>query len=78
VVEACLASLAGERAKAECLQGQLFDLQSAVTQDPTPAAVKWALCRLGYCGSEVRLPIVPWPERDDVLEGLLKTMRAMS
>ncbi len=74
VVAACLVGLAGRRAEAERLQGRLFDLQSAVTQDPSPAAVKWALSRLGRCGPEVRLPMTPWPDQDEVLEGLLKVL----
>jgi dihydrodipicolinate synthase/N-acetylneuraminate lyase len=56
------------------LMGFLFDLHGAVTQDPSPAAVKWALSRLGYCGPEVRLPITPWPQQDEGLDGILTTM----
>ncbi|MFZ0266129.1 4-hydroxy-tetrahydrodipicolinate synthase [Caulobacter sp.] len=71
-VAMCRAGICGSRVEAERLQGLLFDLQSAMSQDP--AAVKWALARLGYCGSEVRLPIAPWPQQDEGLGGLLTMM----
>ena len=72
----CRAALAGQRARADRLQGRLFDLQATLAQDPSPAAVKSALARLGYCGRVARLPIAPWPPEDQVLSGMLSALSA--
>lgn len=76
VVALWRASRAGQRARAERLQGRLFDLHGAMLQDPSPAPVKWALWRLGYCSPDVRLPITPWPPEDEVLSGVLNSLDA--
>lgn len=76
VTALCRTAFAGQRAQAERLQGSLFDLQAALAQDPSPAAVKSALARLGYCSREARLPIAPWPAEDLVLSVLLDGLEA--
>lgn len=76
VVASCLAGLAGRRGDAERLQGRLFDLQSVLTHDHSPAPAKRALSCLGYCSPEVRLPILPWRDEDGVLAALLESIDA--
>jgi 4-hydroxy-tetrahydrodipicolinate synthase len=55
----CAAALAGNAREAARLQLQLMPLHRALFVEPSPAATKWALARLGRCGPGIRLPIVP-------------------
>jgi 4-hydroxy-tetrahydrodipicolinate synthase len=55
----CVAALAGNAREAARLQLQLMPMHRALFVEPSPAATKWALARLGRCGPGIRLPIVP-------------------
>ncbi len=55
----CAAALAGNAREASRLHLQLLSLHKALFVEPSPAATKWALARLGHCGAGIRLPIVP-------------------
>ncbi|MEO5882349.1 MAG: dihydrodipicolinate synthase family protein, partial [Caldimonas sp.] len=55
----CAAALAGDAREAARLQLQLMPLHRALFVEPSPAAAKWALTRLGRCGPGIRLPILP-------------------
>ena len=58
----CAAALAGDAREAARLQLQLMALHRALFIEPSPAATKWALTRLGRCGPGIRLPILPLTE----------------
>jgi 4-hydroxy-tetrahydrodipicolinate synthase len=58
----CAAALAGNAREAARLQLQLMPLHRALFIEPSPAPTKWALNRLGRCGSGIRLPILPLTE----------------
>ena len=58
----CIAALAGDAREAARLQLQLMPLHRALFVEPSPAATKWALTRLGRCGPGIRLPILPLTE----------------
>lgn len=53
------ASLQGNFSKALAIQDRLAPLHKALFVEPNPAGVKYAAERLGICGSELRLPLVP-------------------
>jgi len=55
----CVAALSGDAREAARLQLQLMPLHRALFIEPSPAATKWALARLGRCGPGIRLPILP-------------------
>jgi len=55
----CVAALSGDAREAARLQLQLMPLHRALFIEPSPAATKWALARLGRCGTGIRLPILP-------------------
>ncbi len=55
----CAAALAGNAREAARLQLQLMPMHRALFLEPSPAATKWALARLGRCGPGIRLPILP-------------------
>jgi len=57
--EMCLAAMAGHVREATQIHLRLLELHSALFVEPSPAATKWALSRLGRCGVGVRLPITP-------------------
>jgi 4-hydroxy-tetrahydrodipicolinate synthase len=55
---------AGDLALARSWQDRLIGLHRALFADSSPSPTKYALSRLGLCGEEVRLPLVP--TRDEV------------
>ena len=55
----CAAALAGNAREAARLQLQLMPMHRALFVEPSPAATKWALARIGRCGPGIRLPILP-------------------
>jgi len=57
--EMCKAALAGQVREAVAIHLKLLELHSALFCEPSPAPTKWALERLGVCGSALRLPITP-------------------
>ncbi len=57
--ELCIAAIEGRVREATKIHLRLLELHYALFVEPSPAATKWALSRLGRCGSGVRLPITP-------------------
>ena len=55
----CTAAMSGNAREAAALHLKLLALHQALFVEPSPAATKWALARLGRCGGALRLPIVP-------------------
>ncbi len=53
------AVMAGDLATARSWQDRLIGLHKAMFMDSSPSPAKYALARLGLCGEEVRLPLVP-------------------
>ena len=58
----CRAALAGNLAEARALNAKLVPLYQEMFCEPSPAAPKWALEKLGLCGRAVRLPMVSLSE----------------
>ena len=57
--ELCAAAMAGERARAEELNGRLEPLNKALFLEPNPIPVKWALGQMRKMPEGIRLPLVP-------------------
>ena len=57
--ELCRAAIAGQAREAAALQFKLLALHKNLFIEPSPAPTKWAMARLGLCGSALRLPITP-------------------
>jgi len=57
--ELCRAAIAGDAKKASAIHMKLVELHQALFVEPSPAPAKWAMARLGLCGSALRLPITP-------------------
>jgi 4-hydroxy-tetrahydrodipicolinate synthase len=55
----CVAALAGDAREAARIHLDLLPLHKALFVEPSPAPTKWALNRLGRCGTGLRLPITP-------------------
>ena len=55
----CEAAMAGNAREAARLQMLLLPLHQALFVEPSPAPTKWAMHRLGRCGTGLRLPITP-------------------
>jgi 4-hydroxy-tetrahydrodipicolinate synthase len=55
----CEAAMQGRVEDARRIHLQLLDLHKNLFVEPSPAPTKWALSRLGRCGSTLRLPILP-------------------
>ena len=56
------ACLGGEFERALALQDRLMPLHDVLFCESSPGPVKYAAWRLGLCGPEVRLPLVPIAE----------------
>ena len=54
----CRAALTGNLAEARALNAKLVPLYQEMFCEPSPAAPKWALEKLGLCSRAVRLPMV--------------------
>jgi 4-hydroxy-tetrahydrodipicolinate synthase len=57
--EMCAAAIAGDRARAEQLDGRLALLHKNLFLEPNPIPVKWGLQAMGRIGAGIRLPLVP-------------------
>jgi 4-hydroxy-tetrahydrodipicolinate synthase len=57
--ELCAAALAGDARRAADIHLRLLPLHKELFCEPNPVPVKWALSRLGRCGSTLRLPLTP-------------------
>jgi len=55
----CIAALEGRAREAMQIHSKLLALHRDLFIEPSPAATKWALARLGRCGAALRLPITP-------------------
>ena len=58
----CRAALTGNLAEARALNAKLVPLYQEMFCEPSPAAPKWALEKLGLCSRSVRLPMVSLSE----------------
>ncbi|MFT4045238.1 MAG: 4-hydroxy-tetrahydrodipicolinate synthase [Solimonas sp.] len=76
--EMCVAALAGDRARAERLDGELQGLHKHLFDEPNPIPVKWALNEMNKIPAGLRLPLVPMdPAHQDVVRGALRTAGAI-
>jgi 4-hydroxy-tetrahydrodipicolinate synthase len=57
--ELCIAAIEGRAREAMQIHSKLLALHKDLFIEPSPAATKWALARLGRCGAALRLPITP-------------------
>ncbi len=60
--ELCKAATRGDARQTAALHLRLLPLHKQLFCEPSPAPVKWAMARLGLCGAQVRLPILPLTE----------------
>jgi 4-hydroxy-tetrahydrodipicolinate synthase len=68
------ASLGGDFAKALEIQDKLAPLHKALFIEPNPTAAKYVAKRLGLCGDDVRLPLVPIaPETAKIVDAAMET-----
>ena len=57
--ELCMAALEGRVREATALHMKLLPLHKNLFIEPSPAATKWAMARLGLCGAALRSPMTP-------------------
>jgi 4-hydroxy-tetrahydrodipicolinate synthase len=57
--ELCVAALAGRAKEAAAIHLRLLPLHTHLFIEPSPAPTKWAMGKLGLCGTALRLPITP-------------------
>jgi 4-hydroxy-tetrahydrodipicolinate synthase len=60
--ELCMAAIAGDAKRAAQIHLKLLPLHKQLFVEPNPIPVKWALARMGRCGSTLRLPLTPMSE----------------
>lgn len=73
--ELCMLALDGKAEEAKALNERLMPLHAAMFLDANPIPVKWALQRMGYCESGIRLPLVELDTRMQVkVESVLDQM----
>ncbi len=60
--ELCIAAIEGHVRRATEIHLKLLPLHRELFCEPSPAAAKWAMSRMGLCGAASRLPIVPLSE----------------
>jgi 4-hydroxy-tetrahydrodipicolinate synthase len=69
----CIAAIEGRAREATQIHLRLLSLHKDLFVEPSPAATKWALARLGRCGAALRLPITPLsPSGQQVVEQSLR------
>ncbi len=69
----CQAALDGDEATARSIEKQLADLNSQLFIEASPIPVKWALGKMGYIQSGIRLPLVPMSDNSvDAVTAALK------
>ena len=61
--EMCAAAIAGEREKAEELDGPLAGLHEFLFLEANPIPVKWAVAEMGLMGHGIRLPLTKLSEQ---------------
>ena len=71
--EMCMAAMASDVARARELHMKLLPLHKHLFVEANPIPVKWALQRMGRCGTGIRLPLVPLTEPSQaVVESALR------
>jgi 4-hydroxy-tetrahydrodipicolinate synthase len=55
----CMAAIAGNAREAASMHLKLLPLHKYLFVESSPAPTKWAMAKLGLCGSALRLPITP-------------------
>ena len=55
----CEAAIAGDARRAMDIQLRLMPVHRQLMAEPNPIPVKWAMQRMGLCGSALRLPLTP-------------------
>ena len=60
--ELCVAALEGDVKRARALHLRLLPMHKQLFCEPSPAPAKWAMAKMGLCGSTTRLPILPLTE----------------
>ena len=58
----CIAALGGNAREAAAIHLKLLPLHKTLFVEPSPAPTKWAMAKLGLCGTALRLPITPLTE----------------
>jgi 4-hydroxy-tetrahydrodipicolinate synthase len=67
--ELCVAAMQGDARRAAAIHLRLLPLHRQLFCEPSPAPTKWALERMGRCGAQARLPIVPLTANGQMLVG---------
>ena len=62
MAELCRAAIAGDARRASEIHLKLLALHKQLFAEPNPIPVKWAMARMGRCGSALRLPLVAMSE----------------
>ena len=71
--ELCKAALAGDVKRAMAIQFQLMPVHKNLFVEANPIPVKWAVARMGKCGSTMRLPMTPLSaDNEGVVESALR------
>ena len=71
--ELCKAALAGDVKRAMEIQFQLMPVHKNLFVEANPIPVKWAVARMGKCGSTMRLPMTPLSaDNEGVVESALR------
>jgi len=69
----CEAAIAGDARRAMDLQLRLLPVHRQLMSEPNPIPVKWAMQRMGLCGSALRLPLTPMsPSLEPTVESALR------
>ena len=72
--ELCVAAMAGNIERAMQIQMQLMPLHKTLFIESNPIPVKWAVSRMGHCGSHIRLPLTTLtPESQTVLSRVMQS-----
>ena len=71
--ELCVAALAGDVRRAMEIQFRLMPVHKNLFIEANPIPVKWAMSRMGLCGSTMRLPMTPLSTvHEAAVEGALR------
>lgn len=72
--ELCVAAMAGNIERAMQIQIQLMPLHKTLFIESNPIPVKWAVSRMGHCGTHIRLPLTMLtPESQTVLSRVMQS-----
>jgi 4-hydroxy-tetrahydrodipicolinate synthase len=59
MAQLCKAAIEGRARDAAEIHSKLLPLHKNLFLEPSPAPTKWALAKLGLCGAQLRMPILP-------------------